>query len=202
MSLTAVLKRRLVGTGRIAPERLDLLQQMPKNSVCAEIGVFKGTFSQAIIDVVQPLRHHLIDPWAFQENYAESWFGGDLGGSQAIMDKVHKGVLRRFREQIRRGEVVVNRGYSMEMAAQFPDAYFDWIYIDGNHTYEGVMGDLNSYYPKIKPGGFITGDNYGDRPDWWWKDGVKRAVDEFAASGQCTLKSISNDQFIMIKRSS
>jgi hypothetical protein len=88
------------------------------------------------------------------------------------------------------------------MAAQFPDAYFDWIYIDGNHTYEGVKGDLTSFYPKIKAGGFITGDNYGDRPDWWWKDGVKRAVDEFAASGLCTLKSISNDQFIMIKRPS
>jgi Methyltransferase domain len=172
------------------------------HSVCAEIGVFKGNFSTAILKVVKPQRLHLIDPWAYQEQYSDSWFGGDLGRSQAAMDRLHKRVLRRFRNEIAAGQVVVNRNFSSEAALQFPDAYFDWIYIDANHTYEGVKADLRAFYPKVKHDGFITGDNYGDRSDWWWKDGVKRAVDESVADGWCAFGSISNDQFILTKHPS
>jgi hypothetical protein len=198
VNLKATLKRKLIGQGRIAPERLNLLRRMPSNSICAEIGVFKGTFSASILDVVHPRRLHLIDPWAYQQDYSESWFGGDLGGSQAVMDRLHDKVRRNFQNEINKGQVVINRGFSAKVAAEFPDAYFDWIYIDANHTYDAVKADLHAFYPKVKTGGFITGDNYGYRADWWWKDGVQRAVDEFVADGWCALDSISNDQFILI----
>lgn len=197
MSLVAALKRRFIGREVIAPERIELLRRMPKHSVCAEIGVFKGNFSAAILEVVQPQSLHLIDPWAFQESFSKSWFGGDLGGNQAVMDKLHDKVRHRFRDEIARGRVVIHRNFSSEISGQFPYAYFDWIYIDANHVYEAVKSDLRAFYPKVKPGGFITGDNYGDKPDWWWKDGVKRAVDEFVEDGWCTLGSISNDQFVL-----
>ena len=41
--------------------------------------------------------------------------------------------------------------------------YFDWIYIDGNHTYEYVKQDLEGYRPKVKPGGYMAGDDYGTK---------------------------------------
>jgi hypothetical protein len=175
---------------------------MPKHSVCAEIGVYKGNFSAAILEVVEPRCLHLIDPWAYQALYSKSWFGGDLGGSQSVMDRLHERVRRRFRDETADGKVVINRNFSSEAAAQFPAAYFDWIYIDANHAYDAVRADLRAFYPKVKHDGLITGDNYGDRPDWWWKDGVKRAVDEFVTDGWCTLGSISNDQFMLVKHSS
>jgi hypothetical protein len=202
MNLVVVLKRRLVGREPIAPERLALLRQMPKHSVCAEVGVFKGNFSASILEVVAPLRLHLIDPWAYQELYPESWFGGDLGGSQAVMDRLHRKVRRRFQDEMKDGQVEINRGFSTQIAAQFPAAYFDWIYIDANHAYDAVKADLHAFYPKVKDGGFITGDNYGNRPEWWWKDGVQCAVDEFVAGGWCTLGPIWNDQFILTKNPS
>lgn len=200
MNVVATLKRRLIGRGAIAGERLKLLEQMPKHSVCAEIGVYRGNFSAAILQIVEPRCLHLIDPWAYQERYTSSWFGGDLGGSQAVMDKLHEKVRLRFRNEIDHGRVVIHRNFSSEVSAQFPAAYFDWIYIDANHTYDAVRADLRAFHPKVKHNGFITGDNYGDRPDWWWKDGVKRAVDEFVSDGWCDLESISNDQFVLIKR--
>jgi hypothetical protein len=49
MNLVVTLKRSLIGRESIAPERLELLRQMPMHSVCAEIGVFKGNFSTAIL---------------------------------------------------------------------------------------------------------------------------------------------------------
>jgi methyltransferase family protein len=202
MIFMATLKRSFIGREPIAPERLWLLRQMPKHSICAEVGVYKGNFSAAILKVVEPRCLHLVDPWTYQERYSKSWFGGDLGGSQAVMDRLHERVRRRFRDEKDNGQVVINRGFSEQVASQFPDAYFDWIYIDANHAYDSVKTDLHAFYPKIRNGGFITGDNYGYKSEWWWRDGVQRAVDEFVADGWCTLGSISNDQFMLIKHPS
>ncbi|MBT6097750.1 MAG: hypothetical protein HN582_13185 [Marinovum sp.] len=43
--------------------RLRMLAQMPKNGRCAEIGVWNGGFSGAILDVTRPKELTLIDPW-------------------------------------------------------------------------------------------------------------------------------------------
>ncbi len=60
--------------------RIELLHSMPKQSVCAEIGVYKGDFSSRIIDIVNPTKLYLIDPWQFHEEaeYKNSLYGGIL----------------------------------------------------------------------------------------------------------------------------
>jgi hypothetical protein len=42
---------------------------------------------------------------------------------------------------------------SEEAVDLFENAYFDWVYIDGNPLYEYVRNDLQNYDPKVKPGG-------------------------------------------------
>jgi predicted O-methyltransferase YrrM len=37
---------------------------------------------------------------------------------------------------------------------------FDFIYLDGLHTYEGVKTDIINYLPKVKEGGVIGGHDY------------------------------------------
>jgi hypothetical protein len=50
------------------------------------------------------------------------------------------------------------------------------VFIDGDHSYEGVRRDLLSWWPKIAKNGFIGGHDYAHpKPRW----GVKKAVDEF-----------------------
>ncbi len=49
--------------------------------------------------------------------------------------------------KIKAGQVKIHRGYSTDILEQFPDEYFDWIYIDGNHLYEYVKNDL--YHVRI-----------------------------------------------------
>jgi cephalosporin hydroxylase len=83
-------------------------------------------------------------------------------------------VRQRFAREIQSGNVIVHRLAAAEAAAEFADEYFDWIYIDGNHQYEFVLLDLESYYPKVKAGGFLVGDDYG--VEGWWHGGVTRAV--------------------------
>jgi len=167
--------------------------------VGAEIGVYAGDFSEEILHIVKPAKLGLIDPWIHEtsEQYKHAWYGGRAQGGQEEMDALHKVVLTRFRRQIRAGQVSVHRGYSSEVCKEFPDGYFDWVYIDGNHFYEFVKSDLELYYTKVKRGGYITGDDYkiGD----WWEGGVKAAVDEFVESKPVELVEIRNGQFILKK---
>jgi predicted O-methyltransferase YrrM len=46
-------------------------------------------------------------------------------------------------------------GKSADLAGKFPNGQFDFIYIDGDHSYEGVKADIKNYLPKLKPGGVI-----------------------------------------------
>jgi hypothetical protein len=185
---------------RRAGARDFLLKQMPKQSVCAEIGVYKGDFAARIMRIVQPKKLHLIDPWKFESSaaYRESLYGGEQGVSQTNMDSIYYGVLERFNMQISTGTINVHRAASVDASLAFPDTYFDWIYIDGNHQYEFVKKDLESYYRKVIKGGYMTGDDYVE--GGWWQGGVKRAVDECVANGLVELQQIKNNQFCLRKK--
>jgi hypothetical protein len=185
MKILARSIKSLIGRDKKNPAaaRDFLLNEMPRNSVCAEIGVYRGDFSQRIVEVVSPARLHLVDPWKFQESevYGQSLYGGERGENQANMDAIYESVNRRFAAPIKERIVTLHRANSIDAAGTFADNYFDWIYIDGDHQYEFVKADLHAWFPKIKPGGFIAGDDYGE--GGWWKGGVKKAVDEFMRHG-------------------
>ena len=48
---------------KVLTGRKHLLENLPKDAICAEIGVNKGKFSMQILDYCKPKRLHLIDFW-------------------------------------------------------------------------------------------------------------------------------------------
>jgi predicted O-methyltransferase YrrM len=62
---------------------------------------------------------------------------------------------------------------SDEAVTELIDELFDFIYIDGIHTYEQVNKDIENYKPLIKKGGFIGGHDY--HPVW---KGVVQSINE------------------------
>ena len=75
--------------------------------------------------------------------------------------------------------VKICRGYSFDVVKEFPDEYFDFVYIDADHTYEGCLRDIIDWYPKVKRGGFLIGDDYRVKSIQGVKFGVIEAVNEF-----------------------
>lgn len=179
--------------------RKVLLEMLPKNGVGAEIGVHLGDFSEQILGHATPKKLFLIDPWRFfpDPEHQESWYGESGAQGQAEMDRRHARVCARFQEQIAGGRVEVKRGLSQDVLAGLPDGHLDWIYIDGDHSYEAVKRDLELSFNKVRKGGFIAGDDY--QLGKWWKDGVVRAVNEFIGTRPILVKFMRNGQFLLRK---
>lgn len=176
--------------------RAFLLDQLPRDAIGAEIGVHLGDFSAQLLAATSPRELHLIDPWEYHtgSTYKNAWYGGAAQQGQAELDSRHDRVLDRFADNIASGQVTVHRRYSTDALALFPDDYFDWVYIDGNHLYEYVKQDIALSIQKVRPGGYITGDDYTE--GGWWQGGVKKAVDEFTGSDSLQLVHIRNGQFV------
>lgn len=189
------IKRKIFGSSN---HRDFLLKLMPRDAICAEIGSWKGDFSNRILKKTYPKKLYLIDPYKFVEEYKNALFGGLVGGQQK-MDEIYDSVINRFQKEIRNGKLEIVRKYSYDAHKNIKDKFFDWIYIDGNHTYEFIKQDLNNFYPKVKINGFITGDDYVNTG--WWEDGVIRAVDEFVTNNKSNIEVIliRKGQFILKK---
>ena len=69
---------------------------------------------------------------------------------------------------------------SVESANHVEDESLDFVYIDGDHSYQGIKADWEAWYPKVRPGGIIAGHDYGAYNDC---QGVKKYIDELIANG-------------------
>ncbi len=175
-----------------------ILKNIKKNDVVAEIGVWKGEFSNRILENTECGKLYLIDPYLHVDEFENSRYGGE-NSSQQKMDKIHSEVCDRFSESIKLGKVEVIRKESSKALVGFEDDFFDLIYIDGDHRYDAVMNDLKLSLQKVKPGGFIGGDDYGIKG--WWNNGVQDAVDEFRKRNKDIIRwvEIFDFQFLMKK---
>ena len=109
------------------------------------------------------------------------------------MDAIYYGVKKRFANDNR---VMVHRKSSREAAAAFPDGTFDWVYIDGDHSYDAVFNDLVSWKPKSRRGGVLAGDDLN------WRDengslSVRFAVTSFVKAEGLNVEILPQGQFMI-----
>ncbi|MBO6586803.1 MAG: class I SAM-dependent methyltransferase [Gracilimonas sp.] len=170
------LKNENVANCTLLLNREMLLEKMKKNSVVAEIGVDEGHFSRLIRNVVQPKKFHLVDIW----------------GTDRFHEGKYQDVKACFQDEIDEGKVQIHRKLSTEAAVDFEDGYFDWIYIDTDHSYETTRDELNKYAPKVKKGGIIAGHDYVTG-NWitTYRYGVIEAVHEFCVKNHWELLYIT-----------
>lgn len=63
---------------------------------------------------------------------------------------------------------------SLSASRLFSDASVDWVHLDARHDYDGLIEDIQAWLPKVKAGGWLSGDDYDPIK---WPDVVK-AVSE------------------------
>ena len=173
--------------------RRRLLSRMPKGGRAAEIGVWAGDFAADILEITEPSELVLIDPWELlSKGSGETWTNARHGDAE-FMAGLANHVAKRFAGN---GVVHIRQGFSEAVLPAYPDDYFDWVYVDGCHLYDAVRGDLALAFRKVKPGGYIIGDDY-----FWKRDGrahVRDAVqDALRAAGRPGELELMTAQYII-----
>jgi hypothetical protein len=79
---------------------------------------------------------------------------------------------------------VFHKTDSISASNLIKDNSIDYIYIDGDHSEQAVLADIEAWYPKVKDGGVLAGHD-------WWKLDVKKSVIAFAQKYQCRLFACS-----------
>ena len=155
-----------------AGQLLSLCDAMPGKIVVAEVGVYDGRMSHLLLDFRADLYLVMVDMWAVPyDRYAASESRARAMTVESTRKLKRTAELRTAAHMDRRA---IRRGLSAEVAQTFKDGYFDAVFLDADHTREGVEEDLHAWYPKVKVGGLVAGHDYGDG-QW----GVTEAVDNF-----------------------
>ena len=131
--------------------------------VGVEIGVAGGVNANNILETLRIKKLYLVDP------YLPYLQDGSLRTSYRDAFPIAKERLSKFGDKI---QFILRK--SSEAIDDVPDN-LDFVYIDGNHTYEFVKSDIELYYPKLRKGGVIGGHDFSAM-----FLGVCRAVLEFA----------------------
>ena len=119
---------------KLLSHRARIFEKIPKNLVGCELGVARGDFSKEILKNCTPTQLILIDR---ETEYVEK----ELSGYK---------------------NVIIKKGSTTSILKQFKDGYFDFIYIDADHSYEGCKLDLELSLKKMTKNGFLIADDYFD----------------------------------------
>lgn len=170
---------------------------IPKGTIGCEIGVWKGDGAQMLLKHAAPFKLYLIDPWIpVPEGHIEKYVNACWRDyTEEIQNQFYIDVLKRFQFE---KAIEVIRAKSWDAVVLFPDEYFDWVFVDGDHSYDAVLKDLTLYGEKLKVGGYIMGDDYYGA-DWCYQVGL--AVDDFEKNNKEWMEWIthSGEQYLMKK---
>jgi len=130
------------------------------SGICVEVGTWEGSFSEGVLEVPGVTKLYCVDPYKHFEN--DEYPDGMNSLSQEQFDNLFLDTSRKLTTKFG-NRVEFIRKMSSDAATQFDDDSLDFVYIDGNHDYKYVLEDLNTWYPKIKPGGYLCGDDVYSR---------------------------------------
>lgn len=162
-----------------------LNKYFPNGTFC-ELGVFAGDNLKKMLLECNPKMLYGIDVF---EDVGKVTVTDNV--QQSTYDNYYADLLD-FEEHHSNLKLV--KGYTYNAVSQFQDNSFDFLYIDADHSYEGVSTDLNDWFCKVKENGIIAGHDYFN---WTsaYKFGVVEAVNEFISKHNVQYFHITPESF-------
>jgi hypothetical protein len=133
----------------------SVVNRFPSGSHFVEVGSWKGKsaayMAVEIVNSGKNIKFDCVDTWEGSVEHT---------GMQEIVNGT---LYETFINNISPIKEVINpiKMTSVEAAALYEDASLDFVFIDADHTYEGVKQDIIAWLPKLKNGGILAGHDYG-----------------------------------------
>lgn len=134
-------------------------QRIFSETIAVEVGSYLGASSLFIASALK------------QSKYASKLYCVDTWNNNAMSDGEQDTwiAFRRNTENFK--NIFPLRGTSVRVGADFHNK-IDFLFLDGDHSYEGVKTDVDTWLPKVKSGGVVAMHDIG------WAEGVQRVVRE------------------------
>lgn len=151
-----------------------IVDNVAPNSTLVEVGAWLGKSANYLATKIKELKKEVnfitVDTFKGTEDEAlhqniVGAFNGDI-----FYEFIDNTVLSN-----NYGSFNIIKDTSKNAANQFSNSSIDYIMLDAGHSYEDVTNDIKIWYNKIKPGGIISGDDYGGS----YFPGVTKAADEY-----------------------
>ena len=167
--------------------------QIPDGGTIVELGSWKGQSASFMCVELKRQGKNRVKFFT-----VDTWEGSGSEGDHNLDKWVKEGKLyNKFKDNL--SEVsnyyIPLRMTTSEASNHFVDGTVDIVFIDAEHSYEGVKNDILKWEPKVRKGGIISGHDYAPDGSSWPE--VKKAVDEhfgnrvFAAEGGCWVVEVS-----------
>ena len=142
-----------------------LAQKASQKKVIIEIGCWQGRSTKALTASSGVI--YAIDPWNLHKKVEKTMHYSP--------NQLYEIFCSNLKAEIQACQVIPIRAPSQEAVEVLKkqDVLADMIFIDGDHSYQGVKDDINNYFPFLAPGGLLCGHDY------YSEEGVVRAVNEF-----------------------
>lgn len=138
------------------PQYEKMIKELPSGAVWVEVGCWMGRSLAWLIVESQAegkqFEIHAIDSWEGNPN--EKWYKKNADKLVGLFDKFQSN-LASVRDKFQ-----CHRCLSWDGAKLFDDQSVDYVMIDAGHDEESVNRDIAAWWPKIKPGGYMGGDDY------------------------------------------
>ncbi len=146
--------------------------RIPKAGKYLEIGSWMGLSSIVVANSLLAnlnfdARVYCVDTWEGSPEHQEMEEIKNKQVFDIFSENVAKSKMEHF--------IVPTRGPSLEMVHRFADRSLDAIFVDGDHSFEGCLADMEAWWPKLKPGGHFFGH------DAVPGSGPEKAVQAFAS---------------------
>jgi hypothetical protein len=125
------------------------------SGVFVEVGTWTGSFSRRLLESTTCKKLYCVDPY---KHFDDDIYPDAINNhTQESFDQVYKSTQKSLECFGDRVEFI--RLCSSEAVKFFENESLDFVYIDGNHDYKIVEEDIRLWYPKVKKGGYLCGDD-------------------------------------------
>ena len=154
------LKQKHLQNCKVLPTRVDLIKQMPQDTIGAELGIWDAEFSRVISQIIKPQLFYLVDTWI------------DMDLEEKLTDN--------FIKRSKNPNYIKRKQTSESFLNSLNDETLDWVFIDAAHDYNSVVTDLILSKDKVKDNGYIMGHDFINYDyENHFEYGVKQAVYDF-----------------------
>lgn len=135
-----------------------------------EVGTWRGDSARRWIDQADVQYLVCVDPYRAKND--ASW-----ESTQDACDLARRQAMIQLAPHMVAGRLAWIHEASPTAARHFDDESLDAVYVDGDHSLQAVRSDLAAWWPKLRAGGVLIGDDYLDGR--WWGGDVIEAVAGF-----------------------